>query len=140
MMGGLVILFSTEIGEKRGNVQVLTFPAQFLGTAWEYLFRFYTMKISIHSPFFWYTLDTKVKCVRCSRRENSRPVKTGLAAESENLWSRLAESGEGTPIPCSLIRFTLIQHTQTDNQQKDERTIFIIIVNIRRLKQWLRQQ
>jgi len=35
-MGGLVILFSTEIGEKRGNVQVLTFPAQFLGTAWEY--------------------------------------------------------------------------------------------------------
>ena len=140
MMGGFNILFSTEIGEKRGNVQVLTFPAQFLGTAWEYLFRENTMKSSINCPFFWYTLGNKVKCVPSSELENRRPVKTGFAAESENLWPRPAESGEGTPIPCSLIRFTLIQHTQTDNQQKDERTIFIIIVNIRRLKQWLRQQ
>ena len=121
-------------------MQFLTFPAQFLGTAWEYQLPLNTMKISIHSSFFWYTLDTKVKCVRCSRRENRRPVKTGLAAESENLWPRLAESGEGTPIPFSLIRFTLIQHTQTDNQQKDERTIFIIIFYNRRLKQWLSQQ
>jgi len=139
-MVGLSFSISSEIGEKRGNLQYFTFTAQFLGKYWEYLFRENTVKSSIHSPFFWYTLGNKVKCVSRTEWETRRPVKTGLAAETENLWPQRAESGEGTPIPCRLIRFTLIQHTQTDNQQKDERTIFIIIFYNRRLKQWLSQE
>jgi len=73
-MVGLAFSFSTEIGEKRGNVRFLTFTAQFLGTAWEYFNRIKTLKISIHSPFDWYTLGNKVKCVAHAKWENRRPV------------------------------------------------------------------